>query len=101
MIDQYQVSTDKRNDVTNDPNRSDDPTYILRLIGQVVMVSLDTVKIVASLPPLGLRISGGGECSRVCSGPCSSRKAFAFALCLIWSGHPWKLIRTRPGSPLT
>ena len=43
VIDQYPVSTDKRSGITNDPNRSDDPTYILRLIGQVVMVSLETV----------------------------------------------------------
>jgi predicted helicase len=54
VIDQYQVSTDKRSGITNDPNRSDDPQYILRLIGQVITVSLETVKIVRSLPPLGL-----------------------------------------------
>jgi len=54
VIDQYQVSTDKRSAITNDPNRADDPTYILRLIGQVVSVSLETVKVVRSLPPLGL-----------------------------------------------
>ena len=51
VIDQYQVSTDKRSGITNDPNRADDPLYILRLIGQVVAVSLETVKIVKSLPP--------------------------------------------------
>jgi predicted helicase len=54
VIDQYQVSTDRRSGITNDPNRADDPTYILRLIGQVVSVSLETVKVVRSLPPLGL-----------------------------------------------
>src|SRR5207249_3448855 len=54
VIDQYQVSTDKRSGISNDPNRSDDPTYILRLIGQVITVSLETVKIVSSLPTLGL-----------------------------------------------
>jgi len=54
VIDQYQVSTDKRSGITNDPNRAGDQQYILRLIGQVVMVSLETVKIVRSLPPLGL-----------------------------------------------
>lgn len=54
IIDQYQVSTDKRSGITNDPNRSDDPTYILRLIGQVITVSLETVSLVRSLPPLGL-----------------------------------------------
>jgi len=54
VIDQYQVSTDKRSGITNDPNRADDPQYILRLIGQVITVSLETVKIVKALPPLGL-----------------------------------------------
>jgi predicted helicase len=54
VIDQYQVSTDKRSGITNDPNRADDPTYILRLIGQVITVSLETAKIVRSFPPLGL-----------------------------------------------
>jgi predicted helicase len=54
IVDQYQVSTDKRSGITNDPNRADDPQYILQLIGQVVTVSLETVKIVRSLPPLGL-----------------------------------------------
>ena len=54
VIDQYQVSTDKRSGITNDPNREDDAQYILRLIGQVITVSLETVKIVRSLPPLGL-----------------------------------------------
>jgi len=52
VIDQYQVSTDKRSGITNDPNREDDPEYILRLIGQVVCVSLETVKIVKALPAL-------------------------------------------------
>ncbi len=54
VIDQYQVSTDKRSGITNDPNRPDDPEYILRLIGQVITVSLETVKIVNALPDLGL-----------------------------------------------
>jgi len=54
VIDQYQVSTDKRSGITNDPNRADDPQYILRLIGQVITVSLETVSTVRALPPLGL-----------------------------------------------
>jgi predicted helicase len=53
VIDQYQVSTDKRSGITNDPNRPDDPTYILRLIGQVITVSRETAQIVACLPVLG------------------------------------------------
>ena len=50
IIDQYQVSTDKRSGITNDPNRADDPEYIMRLIGQVITVSVETVKIVKGLP---------------------------------------------------
>jgi predicted helicase len=51
VIDQYQVSTDKRSGITSDPNREDDPEYIVRLVGQVVRVSIETVKIVKLLPP--------------------------------------------------
>ena len=54
VIDQYQLSTDRRSGITNDPNRPDDPQYILRLVAQVVTVSLETVKIVRELPELGL-----------------------------------------------
>ena len=49
IIDQYQVSTDKRSGITNDPNRADDPEYIVRLIGQVILLSLETTKLVRSL----------------------------------------------------
>jgi hypothetical protein len=52
IVDQYQVSTDKRSGITNDPNREDDPEYIKRLIGQVIYVSLETVKIINALPEL-------------------------------------------------
>ena len=50
VIDQYQVSTDKRSGITNDPNRGEDREYILRLLGQVISVSLETVKIVRAMP---------------------------------------------------
>ena len=50
MIDQYQASTDKRSGITSDPNREDDPEYIVRLVGQVVRVSVETVKLVKGLP---------------------------------------------------
>jgi predicted helicase len=52
VIDQYQVSTDARSGITNDPNNPDDETYILRLIKQVITVSLETVEIVNGLPQL-------------------------------------------------
>lgn len=54
VIDQYRVSTDPRSGIVNDPNRPDDPTYILRLIKQVITVSLETQQIIASLPSLNL-----------------------------------------------
>lgn len=50
VIDQYRVKTDKRSGITSDPNRTDDPEYIVRLVGQVVHVSLQTVRIVGGLP---------------------------------------------------
>ncbi|OGO22123.1 MAG: DNA helicase [Chloroflexi bacterium RBG_16_51_9] len=50
IIDQYQVSTDKRSGITNDPNNLDDPQYIIRLIGKVITVSLETMKIIKTLP---------------------------------------------------
>lgn len=50
IIDQYQIKTDKRSGIVNDPNRLDDEQYIVRLIGQIITVSLETMKIVNSLP---------------------------------------------------
>jgi predicted helicase len=50
VIDQYHVSEDKRSGILSDPNRPDDPEYIVRLIGQVVRVSVETMKIIDALP---------------------------------------------------
>lgn len=50
VIDQYQVTTDKRSGITSDPNRDDDEQYIVNLVGRVITVSLETVKIVKGLP---------------------------------------------------
>ena len=55
VINQYQVTTDRRSQITNDPNRPEEPQYILTLVAQVVTVSLETVKIVRALPDLGLQ----------------------------------------------
>jgi predicted helicase len=52
VIEQYQVKTDPRSGIVNDPNRPDDPQYIVRLLGQVVQVSVETVKIAKALPAL-------------------------------------------------
>ena len=50
VINQYQVKTDTRSGIVNDPNRDDDPQYIVRLIRKVITVSLETVDIVEALP---------------------------------------------------
>jgi predicted helicase len=55
IIDQYQVSTDKRSGITNDPNRADDPQYTVRLIGQVITVSLETVKLIKTSGELSIQ----------------------------------------------
>ncbi len=52
ISDRYQVKVDKRSDIENDPNRLDDEQYIVRLIGQIITVSLETVDIVNNLPSL-------------------------------------------------
>ena len=52
VVDQYRVKVDKRSGIVNDPNRADAPQYIVDLIGQVITVSLKTVKIVEGLPAL-------------------------------------------------
>ena len=53
MIEHCQVKTDKQSGIVNDPNRSDDLQYIVRLIGKVITVSLETMRIVKGLPLLG------------------------------------------------
>jgi len=50
VIDQYQISEDKRSGIKSDPNRADNPEYIVRLVSQVIRVSVETVKIVSGLP---------------------------------------------------
>ena len=55
VIDQYRVKTDKRSGIVNDPNLADDPQYIVKLIGKVITVSLETVDIVEGLLALEIR----------------------------------------------
>jgi predicted helicase len=54
VVDKYRVSTDKRSGIVNDPNREDDPEYIVRLVGQVVTVSVETVRLVRELAAMGI-----------------------------------------------
>ncbi|MGB3560107.1 MAG: type ISP restriction/modification enzyme, partial [Geitlerinemataceae cyanobacterium] len=56
IMERYQVTKDKKSGIANDPNDwSDDPHYIIDLVKRIVRVSLETVKIVNSLPPLNER----------------------------------------------
>ncbi len=50
VIDQYRVTKDDNGNIVSDPNRLDDEQYILRLIGQVITVSVETMKVVRGLP---------------------------------------------------
>ena len=54
VIDRYQVKPDKDSNITNDPNdycrAVNDPRYIVDLIKRLVTVSLETQKLVGTLP---------------------------------------------------
>jgi predicted helicase len=52
VIDQYRVTRDEKGNIASDPNRMDDEQYIVRLIGQVITVSLETINVVRGLPPV-------------------------------------------------
>ncbi len=59
ILDRYQVKTDKASGIVNDPNawglEHGNPRYIVDLIKKVTYVSVETVKIVKSLPRLTLK----------------------------------------------
>ena len=51
IIDQYQVKTDKKSGITDDPNDySEDEKYIFNLLLRIINVSVQTVGLVNSLP---------------------------------------------------
>ena len=54
VLDQYQITPDQRSGITNDPNRADEPQAIVRLLGKVLTVSVETVKLVARLREVSL-----------------------------------------------
>lgn len=52
IIDQYQVKTDKKSGIKDDPNEfSDNPKYILNLLLSVITVSMKTLELIDQLPP--------------------------------------------------
>ena len=58
VMERYAVKTDSTSLITNDPNdwcrEHDDPKYIYNLLLRIITVSLETMKIVRSLPKLKL-----------------------------------------------
>ena len=51
IIDQYQVKTDKKSGITDDPNDySEDEKYIFNLLLRIINVSIQTVDLINSLP---------------------------------------------------
>jgi predicted helicase len=57
IMERYAVTVDKASGIRNDPNDwSDDPRYIVDLLKRVVRVSLESVRLVAELPPLNEKL---------------------------------------------
>ena len=53
IMDQYQIKTDKASGIVDNPNEySDDEKYIFNLLLRIINVSIQTVELVKSLPPL-------------------------------------------------
>ncbi|MFN5955139.1 MAG: DEAD/DEAH box helicase [Dolichospermum sp.] len=53
IMERYKVTKDKDSGIINDPNHwSENPRYIVELVKRIVRVSLETVRIVKSLPAL-------------------------------------------------
>lgn len=53
IMDQYRVKTDGKSGIVDDPNDySEDPKYIFNLLLSIINVSVQTVDLVNSLPPL-------------------------------------------------
>jgi predicted helicase len=49
VIEQYQISEDKRSGIVSDPNNLDDEEYIVHLVRRVITVSVETVRLVNEL----------------------------------------------------
>jgi predicted helicase len=62
IMERYQITRDKENGIHNDPNdwarEHNQPRYILDLLKRVITVSVETMKIIKTLPLLNERIRG-------------------------------------------
>jgi predicted helicase len=58
ILERYQIKKDKPSGIVNDPNdwgkEHGDPRYIVDLVKRITRVSVETVRIVKSLPPLDI-----------------------------------------------
>ena len=56
VMERYQVKTDRDSGIVNDPNlwceEHNAPEYILNMLLSVIAVSVQSVEIIASLPPI-------------------------------------------------
>ena len=56
IMERYAIITDKASGITNDPNawceETGNPRYILDLLKRIIRLSLETTRIISSLPPL-------------------------------------------------
>jgi len=56
LMERYAVTTDKASGITNDPNawceETGDPRYIIDLVKRIIRLSMETVRITSSLPPM-------------------------------------------------
>jgi predicted helicase len=54
LVDQYQLSTDKRSGIIHNPNDLNEERYIVQLIGKVITVSLATVELVKKISAVAI-----------------------------------------------
>ena len=52
IMDRYQVKKCSNSEIINDPNRNDDPKYILNLLQRIVHISIESVDLINSLPKI-------------------------------------------------
>jgi len=50
VVDQYEVKTNTETGTVSDPNNPEDEEAIVRLVGQITTISVETVKLVKQLP---------------------------------------------------
>jgi predicted helicase len=58
LIDQFEVRTDARSGITEDPNNPDEPDSIVKLVGKVITVSIETQKLVTRVDSFSLEECG-------------------------------------------